>query len=45
MNEVVASGSIEGKIIVDTSTVHPDTSVAASQKLSKSGASFVAGGS
>lgn len=43
MNEIVSSGEIRGKIIVDTSTVHPDTSVAMSKKLSKSGASFVAG--
>jgi 3-hydroxyisobutyrate dehydrogenase-like beta-hydroxyacid dehydrogenase len=41
--EIVASGRIEEKIIVDTSTVHPDTSVAAAAKLSKSGATFVAG--
>ena len=43
MNEIVASGRVEGKIVVDTSTVHPDTSVAAAAKLLKSGANFVAG--
>jgi 3-hydroxyisobutyrate dehydrogenase-like beta-hydroxyacid dehydrogenase len=43
VSEIVASERVEGEIIVDTSTVHPDTSVAAATKLSKSGAIFVAG--
>jgi len=42
-NEILASGSLEGKIIVDTSTVHPGSSTTASEKLTKAGALFVAG--
>lgn len=42
VHEIVASGSIDGKIIVDTSTVHPDTSIAAATTLSKARANFVA---
>jgi len=41
--EIQASGDLTGKIIVDTSTVHPDSSVTASEKLTKAGAIFVAG--
>jgi 3-hydroxyisobutyrate dehydrogenase-like beta-hydroxyacid dehydrogenase len=37
------AGNISGKIVVDTSTVHPDTSSKASLDLSKAGAYFVAG--
>jgi 3-hydroxyisobutyrate dehydrogenase-like beta-hydroxyacid dehydrogenase len=43
VDEIVNTGGIGGKIIVDTSTVHPEASVAAASKLSKSGARFVAG--
>jgi 3-hydroxyisobutyrate dehydrogenase-like beta-hydroxyacid dehydrogenase len=34
--------SIEGKIFVDTSTVHPNTVQRASEKMTKRGASFIA---
>ncbi|KAL3421252.1 3-hydroxyisobutyrate dehydrogenase, mitochondrial 1 [Phlyctema vagabunda] len=40
--EIIASGSIGGKIVVDTSTVHPDTSVAVSIDISNAGARFIA---
>ncbi|KAI1389943.1 6-phosphogluconate dehydrogenase [Hypoxylon trugodes] len=41
-DEIVASGNINGKVYVDCSTVHPDTSVAISKQISESGAEFVA---
>ncbi|RAL02674.1 NAD(P)-dependent oxidoreductase [Aspergillus ibericus CBS 121593] len=34
--------SLEGKIFVDTSTVHPDTSALAAQRLGERGAAFIA---
>jgi 3-hydroxyisobutyrate dehydrogenase-like beta-hydroxyacid dehydrogenase len=40
---MIASGDITGKIIVDTSTVHPDTTIDASKLLSSAGAIFGAG--
>lgn len=43
MKEILASGKIEGKIIVDTSTVHPDTTTKVSKALSEAGAIFAAG--
>ncbi|CZT05710.1 hypothetical protein WAI453_004498 [Rhynchosporium graminicola] len=42
VSEMLASGSLTGKIIVDTSTVHPDSSVKASKKLTEAGAVFAA---
>ncbi|KAI1102507.1 6-phosphogluconate dehydrogenase [Jackrogersella minutella] len=42
VDEIVASGSISGKVYVDCSTVHPDTSVTVSKQLSEAGAEFVA---
>ncbi|KAF8858245.1 NAD binding domain of 6-phosphogluconate dehydrogenase [Acephala macrosclerotiorum] len=41
-NEMIATGSLKDKIIVDTTTVHPDTSVGAFIRLTKAGALFVA---
>jgi len=41
--KIIASVSIMGKTIVDTSTVHPDTSAASYLKLLETGALFVAG--
>lgn len=38
----VAGGSLEGKVVVDTSTVHPDSSVVARDRLAAQGAHFVA---
>jgi 3-hydroxyisobutyrate dehydrogenase-like beta-hydroxyacid dehydrogenase len=43
VNEIIASGDIAGKVVVDTSTVHPDSSVAASKRLAEKNALFVAG--
>lgn len=43
VKEILASGDIAGKIVVDTSTVSPDSSVAASGTLQAAGAMFVAG--
>ncbi|KAH6720689.1 NAD binding domain of 6-phosphogluconate dehydrogenase-domain-containing protein [Leptodontidium sp. MPI-SDFR-AT-0119] len=42
VSEMLACGSLTGKIIVDTSTVHPDSSVRASKKLTEAGAVFAA---
>jgi 3-hydroxyisobutyrate dehydrogenase-like beta-hydroxyacid dehydrogenase len=41
--EILTSGSLVEKIIVDTSTVHPDSSVTAASKLKEAGAVFIAG--
>ncbi|KAI4864427.1 6-phosphogluconate dehydrogenase [Hypoxylon rubiginosum] len=41
-NDIVTSGSISGKVYVDCSTVHPDTSAAISKQISEAGAEFVA---
>lgn len=41
--EIIASGDIKGKTIVDCSTVHPDTSVQISADIAEAGAEFVAG--
>lgn len=38
----LSSGDLAGKIFVDTSTVHPDTSKTASTALAKAGAHFIA---
>jgi 3-hydroxyisobutyrate dehydrogenase-like beta-hydroxyacid dehydrogenase len=42
-DEIIASGDIKGKVYVDCSTVHPDTSLAVSKKISDAGGEFVAG--
>ncbi|KAK6077375.1 3-hydroxyisobutyrate dehydrogenase, mitochondrial 1 [Seiridium cupressi] len=42
VDQVIVSGSIKGKIVVDTTTVHPDTSKAVSAKLSAHEAHFAA---
>ena len=39
----IKSGNVQGKILCDSSTVHPDTSAAVALDLEKAGASFVAG--
>ncbi|KAI0137103.1 6-phosphogluconate dehydrogenase [Xylariales sp. AK1849] len=41
-DEIVASGDIKGKVYVDCSTVHPDTSLSVSKQISEAGAEFVA---
>ncbi|KAI5366567.1 putative 6-phosphogluconate dehydrogenase, NADP-binding, 6-phosphogluconate dehydrogenase, domain 2 [Septoria linicola] len=38
----INSGDVRGKILCDSSTVHPDTSAAVAEDLRKAGASFVA---
>lgn len=42
VREIVDSGDIRGKIVVDTTTVHPTTTSAASSLLQTAGASFIA---
>lgn len=42
INQIVDSGSIKGKIIADTTTVHPHTSSSISTQVQEAGASFVA---
>ncbi|KAH7379792.1 hypothetical protein BKA64DRAFT_713834 [Cadophora sp. MPI-SDFR-AT-0126] len=42
VSEMLACGDLGGKIIVDTSTVHPDTSVRAAKKLTEAGAVLAA---
>ncbi|KAJ5175683.1 Dehydrogenase multihelical [Penicillium canariense] len=43
LTKALATGdSLKGKIFVDTSTIHPDTSEWAAQRLSKFGSTFVA---
>lgn len=42
MNEAISSGSVEGKIFVDTTTVHPSTSTSVSTIAYATGASYVA---
>lgn len=41
-DEIIASGSIGGKIYVDSSTVHPDTSIKVASKISSAKGQFVA---
>jgi 3-hydroxyisobutyrate dehydrogenase-like beta-hydroxyacid dehydrogenase len=43
VGEVLASGTMKGKVYVDCSTVHPDTSLEISEQISKAGGEFVAG--
>jgi hypothetical protein len=43
VTKIIASVGIMGKIIGDTSTVHPDTSAESYLKLLEAGALFVAG--
>ncbi|KAJ9133750.1 6-phosphogluconate dehydrogenase family protein [Pleurostoma richardsiae] len=40
--DIIASGDIKGKVYVDCSTVHPDTSVKISKQIADAGGSFVA---
>lgn len=42
MDEFIAAGEIAGKVLVDTSTVHPKTATTAAQKLHEHGATFIA---
>ncbi|KAF4636212.1 hypothetical protein G7Y89_g1866 [Cudoniella acicularis] len=41
-NEIIASGSIEGKIYMDCSTMHPDTSTKIAEQIQKAGGQFAA---
>ncbi|KAK9422626.1 putative 6-phosphogluconate dehydrogenase family protein [Seiridium unicorne] len=40
--EIIASGDIKGKVYVDCSTVHPDTSIAVSKQVAAAGGEFIA---
>lgn len=40
-DEAIAVGNLQGKLIIDTSTVHPSTSSAVARKLQEHGASFI----
>ncbi|KAH7130595.1 6-phosphogluconate dehydrogenase-like protein NAD-binding protein [Dendryphion nanum] len=40
--QIISSGSIEGKILVDTTTVHPNTSSNIAAQTQEAGASFIA---
>jgi len=42
VDDIINSGDIRGKIVVDSSTVHPDTTKTLATKLGAVGASFVA---
>jgi 3-hydroxyisobutyrate dehydrogenase-like beta-hydroxyacid dehydrogenase len=42
-DEIIALGDIRGKIYVDCSTVHPDTSVKIAAQITAAGGQFVAG--
>ncbi|KAI1861296.1 uncharacterized protein JN550_010975 [Neoarthrinium moseri] len=42
VDEAIASGNLAGKIYVDCSTVHPNTSIAVCRKITEAGAKFVA---
>ncbi|KUJ23758.1 NAD(P)-binding protein [Mollisia scopiformis] len=42
VTQVLAAGNLKNKIVVDTSTVHPDSTVEASSRLSEAGALFAA---
>lgn len=39
--DIIASGDIKGKLYVDCSTVHPDTSKAVSERIIEAGGEFV----
>jgi len=41
--EILVSSDLENKIIVDTTTVHPDTTAKVSSKLTSMGVLFLAG--
>jgi 3-hydroxyisobutyrate dehydrogenase-like beta-hydroxyacid dehydrogenase len=43
IDQILAVENIEGKVFVDTTTVHPSTSKTTSEKLTARNASFVAG--
>ncbi|KAF1845298.1 6-phosphogluconate dehydrogenase [Cucurbitaria berberidis CBS 394.84] len=42
VDEIIASGDITGKVCVDCSTVHPDTSKSVLAKITRAGAHFIA---
>lgn len=43
VQQFIGSGNVDGKVLCDSSTVHPDTSAAVAKQLEKAGAMFVAG--
>ncbi|KAK8063464.1 hypothetical protein PG996_008116 [Apiospora saccharicola] len=42
VDQIINSGDVDGKVIVDTTTVHPDTTQAVAAKLASKGAHFAA---
>lgn len=42
MDQIINSGDVNGKVIVDTTTVHPDTTQAVAATLASKGAQFAA---
>lgn len=43
VKDIIASGNLKGKIYVDCSTVHPDTSQAVAREITEAGGQFVSG--
>jgi 3-hydroxyisobutyrate dehydrogenase-like beta-hydroxyacid dehydrogenase len=43
IDQILSAEDIDGKIIVDTTTVHPNTTKETNEKLKSRGASLVAG--
>jgi 3-hydroxyisobutyrate dehydrogenase-like beta-hydroxyacid dehydrogenase len=43
IDQILAVENIDGKVFVDTTTVHPSTSKTTGEKLTQRNASFVAG--
>ncbi|KAI1877124.1 uncharacterized protein JN550_001196 [Neoarthrinium moseri] len=41
-DQIIASGSIKGKLFIDSSTIHPDTSERVGKKVTEAGAEFIA---
>ncbi|KAJ5112872.1 NAD(P)-binding protein [Penicillium angulare] len=42
VNSIIGSGNLKGKLFIDCSTIHPDTTTAIAQKFQDAGAEFVA---
>ena len=43
VDEILSVANLEGRIIVDTTTVHPNTTTEVANKLQEKGAAFIAG--
>ena len=42
-DDIVVSADVRGKVYVDCSTVHPNTTVAVAKQIYEAGAEFIAG--